>query len=107
MHLDVIESLTLAQIVVISSSEQSRSVTSNNGFQVTSMDVEGHTFESVHLEGNLWVLLGQIGRREKLTKNRGERNTQEMGDWKSLKTGVTGAQNVGDQQKRLIGDEIR
>uniref|UniRef100_A0A7C8ZPX2 Uncharacterized protein n=1 Tax=Opuntia streptacantha TaxID=393608 RepID=A0A7C8ZPX2_OPUST len=48
MHLDIIKVLTLAQIVVISGREQSRSVTPNNGFQITSMNVEGHSFESVH-----------------------------------------------------------
>jgi len=52
MHLDIIKRLTLTQIVVISRGQQSRSVASNNGFQVSAMDVEGHSFESVHFRRN-------------------------------------------------------
>ncbi|MFS8031992.1 hypothetical protein Hanom_Chr17g01552401 [Helianthus anomalus] len=55
MHLDVIESFTLAEIVVISSGQQARSVAPNDCFQVSSVNVEGHSFESVHLARLNWI----------------------------------------------------
>ena len=48
MHLDVVEAFTLAEVVVIRGREEPRAVSANDGLQVTAMDVECQSFESVH-----------------------------------------------------------
>lgn len=48
VHLDVIEGLALAEIVVIDGGEQTSSVAPHDRLQISTMDVEGERFESVH-----------------------------------------------------------
>ena len=48
VHLDVVKGFALAEVVVVCGSEESGAVAANYGLQVTAVDVEGHSFESVH-----------------------------------------------------------
>lgn len=49
MHLDVIEGFALAEVVVIGGGEQTSSVAPHDRLQVSTVDVEGERFESVHV----------------------------------------------------------
>lgn len=67
VHLDVIEGFALAEIVVIGGGEQTRAVATDDGLQVTAVDVEGEGFESVHFGSDLVLVedhdQGEEGKR--------------------------------------------
>lgn len=48
MHLNIVEGLALAQIVIIRGGEKAGTVSPDDGLQVASVNVEGHRFEAVH-----------------------------------------------------------
>lgn len=50
MHLDIVERLALAQVVVIGGGEKPRSVTSHDRLQVPAVYVERQRLQSVHFE---------------------------------------------------------
>lgn len=56
MHLDVIKRFTLAEIIVIGSCEQSRSVTAYDRLKITIVNVESHCFKSVHFSSSFNIL---------------------------------------------------
>lgn len=48
VHLNIVEGLALAEIVIISGGEKTSTVSPDDGLQVASVNVEGHRFEPVH-----------------------------------------------------------
>lgn len=66
VHLDVVEGLALAEIVVIRRREEPGSVSPDDGLQVSAMDVECHSFESVHF---LLLSLHQLKFLDEITRS--------------------------------------
>lgn len=77
VHLDVVERLALAEVVVVRGRQQAGAVTSHDRLQVPAMDVEGHSFESVHFLGD-WSI--ESLRRSARETEMGSQEKSE--DWK-------------------------
>lgn len=60
MHLDVVQGLALAEIVVVSGGEEARSVAPHDRLQVAAVDVERQGLEPVHLLRQNRVGIGRV-----------------------------------------------
>lgn len=95
VHLDVIEGFALAEIVVIGGGEQTRAVATDDGLQVTAVDVEGEGFESVHFGSDL-VLVEDHDQGEEREKDaeRQEQRKKHLLQGKSVPRGGEGGTEV-------------
>ena len=77
MHFDVIEGLTLTEIVVIDGCEEAPTMATDDGLQISTVDVERQSFEPIHGLAAFLRLRSQINLKTK--KNLRKRGEQDGG----------------------------